>query len=162
MSELTSKEIVHRVCQFLRDEIELAGGNARKCQQCELTVESHYGQGVPGCVLRAQQLIEAAQPSHEPPAVLHLPEPHYNRADDIMEMSPQQWSSVRIAFGALRQQIQRAAPPPGANLKAIAANLRDTATLLRRTPMPLADLIPLLQKAADLLDPSGPTKEVKP
>jgi hypothetical protein len=74
-----SKEQVHRVCQFLRDEIELAGGTARTCQQCELTVESHYGQGIPGCVLRAQQLIQAAEPSHEPETalskVLHRLEP---------------------------------------------------------------------------------------
>lgn len=52
------------------------------------------------------------QLAHELPAALDLPEPHYNRADNIMEMSPEQWVAVRIAFGALRQQMQRAAQPP--------------------------------------------------
>jgi hypothetical protein len=37
-------------------------------------------------------------------------------------------------------------------VSALAAELRHTGERLRRTPLPLADLIPLLQKAADAID----------
>lgn len=45
-------QLVHRICDFLcreRDEPE--------CRQCPLKVETQYGQGTVGCVLRAQELI---------------------------------------------------------------------------------------------------------
>lgn len=93
-TQAPSKEIVHRVCQFLRDEIEIAGGSARKCQQCELTVESHYGQGVPGCVLRAQQLIEAAQPSHEP---AHVPDQEFEHALEEYARQMSLWTTGSAA-----------------------------------------------------------------
>lgn len=42
---------------------------------------------------------------------------------------------------------------PASNaLLAMAANFRDMVTLLRRTSMPIADLVPFLQRAADTLD----------
>lgn len=41
----------------------------------------------------------------------------------------------------------------------IAQSLRDTAQKLRRTPMPLADIIPLLNRAADALDAQGAAQE---
>lgn len=61
---------------------------------------------------RAINLI-CARALQPPPAVLDLPEPHYNRADNIMEMSSEDWANVRIVFGHLRQRLQRASQPPG-------------------------------------------------
>lgn len=55
-----SKEMIHRVCNWLREESALnAGCDAVPCRKCELVVScGPYGDGVLGCVLRAQELIE--------------------------------------------------------------------------------------------------------
>lgn len=52
------KLLVHRVCEFLRFEAEVASGSAQTCKECPLTTDTPYGPGTLGCVLRAQELIE--------------------------------------------------------------------------------------------------------
>lgn len=49
----SSKELTHKVCQWLRDEV----GHVTACQKCEHTVATPYGPGVPMCAARAQELI---------------------------------------------------------------------------------------------------------
>jgi len=55
--QVSPKELLYQVCQFLSDEKEIACGEEHSCKHCELTVESPHGPGIPGCVMRAQQLI---------------------------------------------------------------------------------------------------------
>lgn len=69
-AQLPSKTMVHRVCQFLSDEAEIATGEAHSCKKCELTIESPYGPGVQGCVMRAQELIALVRSSDETPEQL--------------------------------------------------------------------------------------------
>lgn len=55
---MTEDSLVHRVCQYLQDEVEIGGGQTRGCQKCPLEIDTPYGKAVQGCVLRAKNLIE--------------------------------------------------------------------------------------------------------
>lgn len=52
------EELVKRVCQYLKDEIAMREPQLETCRGCPLTIDTPYGKGVSGCVLRAQQLIQ--------------------------------------------------------------------------------------------------------
>ncbi len=64
---MTSQDLVHQICHFIREEIEIATGDHTHCKGCELRVESPYGPGTPGCVLRAQRLIALVRESRDEP-----------------------------------------------------------------------------------------------
>lgn len=59
-------DLVHQVCTFLREEVELVTGEHSHCHGCRLRVESPYGSGPLLCVMRAQQLIALVQESSAP------------------------------------------------------------------------------------------------
>lgn len=59
-NQTTEKDLIYGVCHFLREEVEIATGEHTHCKGCELRVDSHYGPGTLGCVLRARELIELA------------------------------------------------------------------------------------------------------
>jgi hypothetical protein len=54
----TADEMVHRVCQFLRDEVGPHIGIEMTCAKCPVITETPYGPGTHMCVARAQELIE--------------------------------------------------------------------------------------------------------
>lgn len=63
-----SKELVHKVCGWICQEIEASGDALCSCKECPLTEDTPYGPGSRFCILRAKELIEvvrtdgAAQP----------------------------------------------------------------------------------------------------
>lgn len=55
-------ELVHKVCQFIRDnEAAAISVPTTPCQKCPLKVETSYGPGTQACVLRAQELIHIVE-----------------------------------------------------------------------------------------------------
>lgn len=56
--QVPSDELVHRVCQFLRDEVGPHVGIEMNCEKCPVSVDTPYGPGTHMCVARAQELIE--------------------------------------------------------------------------------------------------------
>jgi hypothetical protein len=56
--QLPKDELVHRVCQFLRDEVGPHIGIEMTCAKCPVSTETPYGPGTHMCVARAQELIE--------------------------------------------------------------------------------------------------------
>lgn len=51
------QQLIHRVCEFLCEEIERGSDNICQCRRCPMTIDTPYGPGVNGCILRAQELI---------------------------------------------------------------------------------------------------------
>ena len=59
MSDATltkDEQLVHRVCNWIAEEIELVTGS--KCKQCPAKVDTPYGEGQQVCFGRASELIE--------------------------------------------------------------------------------------------------------
>jgi len=57
--QLPSDPLIHRVCQFIRDEMApLMSCSGLACQKCPTTEDTPYGPGTRACVLRAKELIE--------------------------------------------------------------------------------------------------------
>ena len=57
-AQRSKEETVHRVCQFLREEVGPHVGIEMKCERCPVSIETPYGPGTHMCVARAQELIE--------------------------------------------------------------------------------------------------------
>lgn len=86
---MTSKnDLIYQVCHFLREEIEIATGNHTHCKGCEVRVETPYGPGIPGCVLRAQQLVALVRESYAETGCKH------GRAERWAKFCPDCGSSV--------------------------------------------------------------------
>lgn len=58
ITAIPPEKLVHHVCDFLRRELD-----EPECRKCPLKVETQYGSGTVGCVLRAQELINIVRGS---------------------------------------------------------------------------------------------------
>lgn len=114
-------------------------------------------QGAPGVAGPGGDGVGPTSPPQEPPRALSyrkfLPKKG-GPEEPSGRTSP--WSErIRRFFHRADPPAPRPAWIDGNSRTAIARELQDVANRLRRAPIPLADLIPLLQRAADALLQSG-------
>lgn len=107
----SSAEQIHRVCQFLREEVGSHIGVEVKCEKCPLVEQTPYGEGTRMCVERAKELLAAASSSQPPSAMLTPQEEHaIHNVLNFCKLNPSMASTIDVtARTLLKGLLDRAA-----------------------------------------------------
>jgi hypothetical protein len=165
-----SKELMHRVCQWMKDEQTARGHNKYpNCEKCELVTQTPYGPGTQACVLQAQELIRLVQSAPEPP-------PEQPSVTEIIRQmrgraaASDAGGTIEVLLSDLRSfvtgmQLARPAPPPETSHNALVRVLYDLKDGIAEHATDVVWYSPIqtaCDRIAEIATALTPTKAVKP